>query len=311
MRRRVPLRFRYDDSSYLQAAKTPVRMRDMSVAEVVGGVGVPHTPQFPIMVDERAPLASELQRLYGQAARHLRALEPDVLIFFTADHYNTFFISSVPIFSVGVAESAEGPSDYPNLRHCEVQIDASLARRIQSHAVRRGFDVGMSQEFELDHPITIPLHFLTPLMDVPIVPVFINALIRPIPSSDRCRAFGATIRDALELSEGVGRVAAIASGSFSLEIGGPRISETSHVGVPEPEWVERILALMRAGDIDELVREATDEQLDRAGNAGGELLEWIAMLGMLDPVPPTFLEAQSGFGHAFGTWPSNGRRSRA
>jgi protocatechuate 4,5-dioxygenase beta chain len=148
-------------------------------------------------------------------------------------------------------------------------------------------------------------------MDVPIIPVFINALIRPIPSSGRCAALGATIREAVERSGDAGRVAAIASGSFSLEIGGPRISETSHVGVPEPEWVERILTHMRAGDIDGLVQEATDEQLDRAGNAGGELLEWIAMLGMLDPSPPTFLEAQVGFGHAFGGWLSNGRRSRA
>jgi aromatic ring-opening dioxygenase catalytic subunit (LigB family) len=276
--------------------------------KLVGGVGVPHTPQFPTMVDERAPLGPELERLYGEAARHLRALEPDVLIFFTADHYNNFFVSSVPIFSVGVAESASGPNDYPNLKRYEVSIDASLGHLIQDHAVRAGFDVGMSQEFELDHPITIPLHFLTPLMDVPIVPVFIDALLRPIPSSARCRALGANIGETLERSGDARRVAAIASGSFSLEIGGPRISETSHVGVPDPDWVERILFHMRAGDIDGLVREATDERLEQAGNAGGELLEWIAMLGMIDPGPPVFLEAQSGFGHAWGAWLCDGER---
>jgi protocatechuate 4,5-dioxygenase beta chain len=99
------------------------------------------------------------------------------------------------------------------------------------------------------------------------------------------------------------RVAVIASGSFSLEIGGPRISEDSHTGVPDPAWVERVLELLRAADVATLVSEATDERLWRAGNAGGELLDWIAMLGMFDPRPPDFLDVQPQFGHAYVAWP--------
>jgi hypothetical protein len=34
---------------------------------------------------------------------------------FTADHYNMFFEACVPIFASGVAESAAGASDYPQL----------------------------------------------------------------------------------------------------------------------------------------------------------------------------------------------------
>ena len=64
--------------------------------------------------------------------------------------------------------------------------------------------------------------------------------------------------------------------------------------------------LLRSGKVADLVAEATAEQLGQAGNAGGELLTWIAMLGMLGPVRPAFLEAQAEFGHAFGAWHPQG-----
>jgi protocatechuate 4,5-dioxygenase beta chain len=270
------------------------------VAEFVGGVGVPHTPHFPGIVDRGEPPAAEIASFYGEAAGRLRRLRPDVLIFFTCDHYYNFFTESIPIFSIGVAESARGPGDYRELRQYEVPMHARLGRRIQAHLVQAGFDAGMSQEFELDHPVTVPLHFLTPEMDVPIVPVFINGLIPPLPPAWRCYALGAAIRTAI--ADEPLRVAAVASGSFSLEIGGPRISAHSHTGVPDPGWFDHVVTRLAAGEIDELVKDASAEQLAQAGNAGGELLSWIAMLGMLDPEPPAFLAAQRGFGHAFGAW---------
>ena len=276
------------------------------MAEIVGGVGVPHTPHFPGIVDRGEPLAPELRRLYGAAARHLCDLAPDFLIFFTCDHYNIFFVESVPIFSIGVAPSATGPSDYRELRAYTVPIASGLARHIQAEAVRGGFDVGMSQEFEFDHPVTVPLHFLTPQMDVPIVPVFVNGLIPPLPPAARCHALGARIRETLTGMPGSARVAAVASGSFSLEIGGPRISATSHTGIPDPDWADRVLALMRAGEVATLVAEASEEQLTHAGNAAGELLTWIAMLGLVGHGPAVFIEAQREFGHAFGCWLADG-----
>jgi aromatic ring-opening dioxygenase catalytic subunit (LigB family) len=272
------------------------------MAQIVGGVGVPHTPHFPGIVARGEPPAREISRLYGEVAATLRDLAPDVLIFLTCDHYTNFFVESVPIFSIGVADAARGPSDYLELPRCEAVIDSPLARRIQAHAVSSGFDVGMSQEFDLDHPVTVPLHFLTPAMDVPVVPVFINGLIPPLPPAWRCRALGEVIAEAVgQVAEPL-RVAAVASGSFSLEIGGPRLSATSHTGVPDPDWTDRVLELLAVADLDRLTAEASAKQLTQAGNAAGELLTWITMLGMFAPCPPAFLEAQREFGHAYGAW---------
>lgn len=253
------------------------------------------------MVAAGAPGSDEIAAMYGEVRARLEAAAPDVIVFYTADHYNIFFESSIPIFSVGVAPSAWGASDYDTIPRRELPIDDALARHVQRHLVRSGFDVGLSQEFELDHTIVAPLHFLTPDVAIPLVPIFVNALIPPLPSARRCRALGECVAQALDGAD-AGRVAVMTSGSFSLEVGGPRSAEGSHVGVPDPDWMERVLALLGAGDLDTLVAESTEEQLAAAGNAGGETLLWIAMLATIGGGVPDYLDAQRQFGHGYGAW---------
>jgi hypothetical protein len=272
------------------------------MATIVGAFGVPHNPHFPTWAAAGDPRGLEVQPLYGGVADALASVRPDTLVVVTSDHYNAFW-ESLPIFQIPVCESARGPSDYPQLGVREIALDASLARWLQRSLVAAEFDVGMTQELELDHTIVAPLSFIEPDGRLPIVPVFVNAFVRPLPSARRCAAIGRALRDAISSFEDDRRVAVVASGSFSLEIGGPRISDVAHVGVPDPGWVERVLALLRTGDFDTLVAEATDEQLWKAGNAGGELLDWIVALSTIDPGPPAFLEAQMAHGHAFGAWP--------
>jgi protocatechuate 4,5-dioxygenase beta chain len=270
------------------------------MGQITGAFGIPHNPHFPSWVLEGHPLAAEIERLYGPLAAAFERQRPDALVYITSDHYNLFW-ETLPIFMIGVAESAVGASDYPELER-ELRIDSALARHIQEQLVRAEFDVGMLQELEFDHTVIAPLHFLMPAADVPVIPVYINAFMRPLPTAHRCLAIGRAIRDAIEADQSGRRVAVAGSGSFSLEIGGPRISEESHTGVPDPAWLQRVLELLQAADVERLVAESTDEQLWRAGNAGGEILDWIAMLGTFAPRPPEYLDVQPQFGHAFACW---------
>jgi len=258
------------------------------------------------MVANGAPDAAEISAMYGEVRRRLQAARPDVIVFYTADHYNVFWETCIPIFSVGVAPSARGASDYDTIPERELPIDAELARGVHRHLVRAGFDAGMSQEFDFDHTVVAPMHFLVPDGEPlpPLVPIFVNALIPPLPGASRCRALGETVGRALEALAGDRRVAVVTSGSFSFEVGGPRTAEGSHVGVPDPAWQDRVLELLAAGDLDRLVEEATEEQISAAGNAGGENLLWIAMLATIGGGTPDYLDAQRRFGHGYGAWPA-------
>ncbi|MEN3308437.1 MAG: hypothetical protein V7603_4639 [Micromonosporaceae bacterium] len=281
------------------------------MAQIVGAFGVPHNPHFPALAATAdTPLADEVRRMYGGVVRHLAAVGPDAIIFFTSDHYNSFW-RQIPIFAIGAAPAGRGPSDYPDLPTREVPIDAALARHVHGSTVAAGFDVGVCQEVVFDHTVTAPLAFLTPGYAVPVVPVYVNGLIRPIPSSARCFALGRAVAAAVASYPADLRVAVVASGSFSLEIGGPRIFDDHHTGVPDPGWLDRVLALLRSGDTGQIVREATDEQLWRAGNAGGELLNWLAMFGAAPARAPAFLDVQPRFGHAYAAWPCGTGEGRA
>ena len=63
------------------------------------------------------------------------------------------------------------------------------------------------------------------------------------------------------------------SGSFSLEVGGPRMAPGRSDGVPDPDWAMRVIRYLEQQQIDRLIAESTEHQMLKAGNVGGELLE--------------------------------------
>ncbi len=271
------------------------------MAEIVAGFGMPHTPNFPALVKREGPQC-EVARLYAEVAEHVAAVAPDVLIVFTDDHFNTFFLDNFPTFAVGIAEATAGPNDHTPMPHYKVAVPGALAAHIRKTAIARGFDISLVQNFEVDHATMVPLHFLTPHMTIPIVPIFINGLAPPLPSARRCYALGEAVRAAIEDWPQPLRVAAIGSGSFSLEIGGPKIPPGERAGVPDLAWARHVEHLMQHARIDDLLEEATTARMLRAGNIGGELLNWIAMLGVVGARTPHSIAPQTDEGHAFGVW---------
>jgi protocatechuate 4,5-dioxygenase beta chain len=271
------------------------------MAEIVAAFGAPHTPNFPELVARQGPNC-EVARLYAELARNLREVKPDVLIVFDSDHLNTFFFDNLPTFCIGMTERMSGPNDNTKMPRYDVPVSFSLAREVHNQGIGHGFDLSLTQEFEIDHSILVPLHFLTPHMDVPIVPVFINGLAPPLPAAKRCHALGQMIQTVVKNWPEKIRVAVLASGSFSLEVGGPRIPHGQRAGVPDPEWVKHVQSHLENARVADLLEEATSSRMLSAGNVGGELLNWIALLGVIGTRKPRFIESQIDHGHAYGAW---------
>ncbi len=222
---------------------------------------------------------------------------------FDSDHLNTFFLDNLPLLSVGVAPGTCGPNDgTPGMPRYEVPVHEQLAQSIRAHGISRAFDLGVCQEFEVDHSILVPLHFLTPKMQLPIVPIFIAGIVPPLPLARRCFALGQMVREAVDAWPDSLRVAILASGSISLDIGGPLAPHGQLTGAADPAWVTEVLEYLRRADHDDLLNAATADRLARAGNIGGELLNWIALLGALGQRRPVMLEPRMEHGDAFAVW---------
>lgn len=271
--------------------------------EIVGAFGTPHTPLFPLQVAQEGP-GSETAQLFAAVRAHLEAVRPDVLVVFDSDHLNTFFLDNWPTFSVGVTDRTSGPNDgTPGLPEYRIRVHEELGRAVYGTGLRFGFDLSLSQEFTLDHSIVVPLHFLTPEMGTAIVPIFVNGLAPPLPLARRCHALGQVVRLAIEASPSDQRVALLATGSFSLEVSGPKVRSDNGVwDVPDRDWMHRVVHLLRAGQVDDLLNEATEERMLAAGNVAGELLNWITLLGAVGDRQPVLAQPQASHGHAYAAW---------
>ena len=272
------------------------------MAQIVAGFGVPHTPIFPFFVKRDGP-DCEIAKLFGAQKQDLAAVRPDIIVMFDTDHLNTFFLDNLPIFAIGVDGSFKAPNDEPrDVPNYVVKSVPDLAAHIRDTAVEAGFDLAMVQQFSVDHSVTVPLHFLTPEMHIPVIPIFISGHVPPLPSAWRCYALGEVVARAVESWPGSQRVAIMGSGSFSLEVGGPRMAPGRTDGVPDPDWCARVIKMLEAQQIDELIKQSTSHQMFKAGNVGGELLNWIAMLGAIGNRKPNYVAPQMQNGHAYGVW---------
>jgi gallate dioxygenase len=272
------------------------------VAEIVGALGVPHTPFFPFFVERDGP-ECETARCFAHLRAELEAFNPDVLLMFDTDHLNMFFFDNLPIYAVGVTDSFTGACDEVRATPIyTVKSHPALAAHVRQACVTAGFDPAVSQKFAVDHSVIVPLHFLTPQMHFPVIPFWISGHVPPLPSARRCYELGRIVRHAIESFPEKLRVVTVGSGSISLEVWGPRLRIGFGDGVPDLDWVTRVCSLMEKGDIETLIAESTPERFQAAGNVAGELLNWIAMLGTIDAKPAKSITPQMANGHAYAVW---------
>ena len=114
----------------------------------------------------------------------------------------------------------------------------------------------------------VPLHFLLPEPEIPILPIFVNTWIDPLPTPARCHALGNLIRQVADAA--TERVAMLATGGLSHFPGSPRIGEI------DTSFDEGLLQKMRMGQGSALAG-LTLDQLRQSGNS--EFLNWMVTIG--------------------------------
>ena len=140
-------------------------------------------------------------------------------------------------------------------------------------------------------------------MKIPVVPIFINGLAPPLPSAQRCYALGEAVRAAIEdwpqpMRVAVHRQRQLLAGDRRAQNSARRARRRRPIR-SGPRTCRTLWSKRASND---LLEEATAARMLQAGNIGGELLNWIAMLGVIGARKPRFIKPQLEQGHAYGVW---------
>jgi aromatic ring-opening dioxygenase catalytic subunit (LigB family) len=205
--------------------------------------------------------------------RQIEATRPDALIVIAAEHFANFFMNNMPAYCIGMGESYEGPiedEDWLAIRRTTVPGHASLSKRL-IESVLPSIDVAYAEEWKFDHGIMVPLHFLTPRYDLPVVPVNINCQGPPLTPLARAYDFGRALRRACDAQPE--RIALVGTGGISHW---PATPDSGTINEPwDRAFLERFVANRR----DELVAYSDAETLRDAGQGGFEIRTFLAVAG--------------------------------
>ncbi|MPY72169.1 MAG: hypothetical protein GEU92_19080 [Alphaproteobacteria bacterium] len=249
------------------------------MAEIAGVIALSHAPGLTGWLDRASDAERDnLLAGYAEMGRWLRALKPDVIVGIANDHVLNLPLDNTPDFCVGTAGLWRGPApwfrDWLNVADYIVAGHAALARRLVRDAAPRGLRLAFRDDLLFDDNWSVPLHFLTPDYDVPLVPIHMNCVVPPLPTPARCYRAGEVLADVLRGADEAGRVVVMATGGLSHDPGGPRYFQVDEA------FDRAFLALMEEGDAEKTLREATVERMIAAGDGGTtELLAWIVALG--------------------------------
>src|SRR5215510_13614479 len=250
-----------------------------AMAEIVAAMAMTHSPGLTGWFT-RASQDYQQQALTALAEmrRRLEVARPDVLVMFSNDHLLNWPINNVPEYTVGIAETHDGPADWFDewlaMEQYRVPGDPALARFLVNESARRRLSLAwMGDEMQFDDGISVPTHYLNPDARFRLVPVTMNCTVPPIPTPERAYQVGSRLRDILAAYPGDERIAVIATGGLSHEPGGPR-----YFWVDE-EFDRWFLDLLKRGDHAALLRECTLERMEEAGSGGtAELLAWVLVM---------------------------------
>jgi aromatic ring-opening dioxygenase catalytic subunit (LigB family) len=218
--------------------------------------------------------------------RVLDETQPDALIVVGLDHLEAFSLDVSPAFAIVVGPEVKGsfgPQQY------RVGVHQELARAILDGCLKRDIDMAFCHKAFMGHAFVVPFEFILEHRQIPIVPLFVNVYVPPLPQPHRAYQLGRCI--AQIVAERGERVAILASGGMSHYPG------TDKYGYPDFEFDRYLLGVMERGEQSSLLS-LTSEKLDETGET--ELLTWYVVFGAIGNQRGEILSYQPTWHHGLG-----------
>ena len=216
-------------------------------------------------------LVDELYEAFGSMATALAAAKPDLLIIVAAEHFANFFMNNMPAFAMGMADSYEGPIEDPKwlgIPHANIPGNAALSLQLIREMMQT-VDLAYAEEWKFDHGIMVPLSFLTPRYELPVVPVNINCQGPPLVPLQRAWALGEALRRAADRVPQ--RVALVGTGGIS------HWPATPDSGKINDEWDREFLRRWQSNDKPAMLSDTDEATYRDAGQGGFEIRTFISI----------------------------------
>ena len=213
------------------------------MGQIVGAYTTVHAPQLftrpPTEVPEQMDADVAAMKVI---ADDIRELKPDAVIIIGSDHLETFFLSSVPTFAVIAGEYSH--AHFAN-KNYKLKTHLPLAEDILAKLVGAEFDMAYSQDAVLGHSFAAVYEWIIQDTGIPVVPIFLNTYLPPLPTPKRCADLGRQL--AKIIAGRPERVVLIASGGMSHYPG------TWKYPQPAYDFDYWAIAQLERGKIDELM----------------------------------------------------------
>jgi 2,3-dihydroxyphenylpropionate 1,2-dioxygenase len=231
-----------------------------------------HAPGITGRADQAEPaVRNAFYDAFGTMRASLEAARPDAVVVVAAEHFANFFMDNMPSLALGMADRYDGPIEDPawlGIDRVQLPGDRDLSQRFITE-VMQGSDVAYAEEWRFDHGIMVPLHFLTPRYDLPVIPANINCQGPPLLPLHRAWAFGESLRAAADaLPE---RIALVGTGGISHW---PATPDSGKINEP---WDRDFLHRWAANDRDRLLDYDDLAVYTEAGQGGFEIRTFLAV----------------------------------
>jgi aromatic ring-opening dioxygenase catalytic subunit (LigB family) len=193
-----------------------------------------------------------------------------VLIVVANDQFVNFFFNNLPTFFVTLADEVKGQFTRHSFHY---KNHKELGRAILKSGLEKEMDLSYGEYIELQHTQVVPLYFILREPTIPILPIYVNTWVDPLPTPRRCYRLGEVIR---EVADGrPERIAILATGGLSHFPGSHRIGEI------DTEFDHKLLEIIREGT-GRTLADYSSARLFQAGDS--EFLNWMVVLGTVGDI---------------------------